>query len=157
MVTHSAPQSAVLQNVHILVVDNHQDTRDLYGFLLEDYGVKVTALSTVKESLAFLDLCRPTLLISEFRFGQESVHPLIARAKAPISNRGKRMPVIITSTCSAASLTEQLSIPIDAYLIKPIDVDNLVDAVWTLISQIRAFQPVQHQLQLLPLLHCIEA
>lgn len=157
MVTHSAIQSAVLQNVHILVVDNHRDTRDLYSFLLEDYGVKVTALSTVKEALAFLDLCRPTLIISEIRFDQESIYPLILRAKAPALNRSRKLPVIITSTCSTASLMEQMSIPIDVYLIKPIDVDHLVGAVWRMISQIRASQPMHHQPQRLLLSHCIES
>jgi DNA-binding NtrC family response regulator len=122
----------MLKDVQILVVDNDRDTRDLYAFLLESYGAKVTALGSIKDALDLLAWYRPAILICEMRFLGESVHPLLQRVKylAPID--GKPITILITSTCSPTSLVQQLQVKVEAFLRKPIDIDCFVNEVWNL-------------------------
>ncbi len=125
------PNPRLLQGVEILVVDNDRDTRDLYAFFLESYGAKVTTLGSIKAALDLLDRYTPTILICEIRFLGESVYPLLQRIRylAPVS--GKAVTILITSTCSP-TIVQQLPVQVEAYLLKPIDLDCFVNEVWNL-------------------------
>ncbi|HEY9656960.1 MAG TPA: hypothetical protein V6C65_00745, partial [Allocoleopsis sp.] len=71
-----------LEEVQILLVDNDRDNRDLYTFLLEDHGAKVTTSQSIQNALDVLDGYIPHLLICEIRFLGESVYPLIQRVRS---------------------------------------------------------------------------
>ena len=122
----------MLKDVQILVVDNDRDTRDLYAFLLESYGAKVTTLGSIEDALNLLNWYMPAILICEMRFLGESVHPLLQRIRylAPID--GKPITILITSTGSPTSLAQQLPVKVEAFLRKPIDLDCFVNEVWNL-------------------------
>ena len=113
-------------------LDNDLDTRDLYAFLLESYGAKVTTLGSIKDALDLLDWYMPAVLICEMRFLGESVHPLLQRVRylAPIN--GKPITILIASTDSPTSLFQQLQVKVEAFLRKPIDIDFFVNEVWNL-------------------------
>jgi CheY-like chemotaxis protein len=122
----------MLEDAQILVVDNDRDSRDLYAFLLEDHGAKVTASESIQNALDFLDGYIPNLLICEMRFLGESVLPLIQRVKSLAHSSGRSIPILVTSSCSPISLTQQLAVKVEAYLLKPIDIDGFIDQVWDL-------------------------
>lgn len=122
----------MLERVQILLVDNDRDTRDLYTFLLEDCGAKVTTSKSIQDALGFLDGYIPNLLICEMRFLGESVLPLIQRVRALAFDSGRPIPILVMSTCSPIILAEQLTVKVEAYLLKPIDIDDFVDQVWNL-------------------------
>jgi CheY-like chemotaxis protein len=129
------PQAEILRDMQILVVDNDQDTRDLYAYLLESYGAKVTTLGSVKAAWDFLDWCIPALLICEMRFLGESVYPLVQHVRELALSRGKRIPILATSTYSLANLTQEFQVTVEAYFLKPVDMDDLVDQAWRLTLQ----------------------
>jgi DNA-binding NtrC family response regulator len=125
----------LLKDVQILVVDNNYDSRDLYAFLLESYGAKVTMLGSIKDTLEMLNEYVPDLLICEMRFLGESVLPLIQRMKYIALSRGRTIPILGISTCSPASLVQQIQVKIEAYLLMPVDLDDLIDQVCNLTLQ----------------------
>ncbi|HEY9622449.1 MAG TPA: response regulator [Crinalium sp.] len=125
----------LLKDVQIFVVDNDCDSSDLYAFLLESYGAKVTTLGSIISTLDMLNEFVPDLLICEMRFWGENVLPLIQRMKYIVLSRGRMIPILGISTCSATSLVQQIQVKIEAYLLKPIDLEALVDQVWTLTLQ----------------------
>jgi CheY-like chemotaxis protein len=129
--------SGLLKDVQILVGDNNRDSRDLYAFLLESYGAMVTMLGSIQDALEILNVYVPDLLICEMRFLGESVLPLIQRIRCIALSRGRMIPTLGISTCSPASLVQQIQVKIEAYLCKPIDPNNLVDQVWNLTLQPR--------------------
>ena len=135
----------VLEGIQILLVDNDRDTRDLYAFLLEDYSAKVTASKSIQDALGFLDGYIPNLLICEMRFLGESVLPLIQRVRALALDSGRPIPILGMSTCSPISLAEELAVKVEAYLLKPIDVDNFVDHVWSLTCLSNTVYPFSRQ------------
>lgn len=124
--------SEILKDVQILVVDNDRDSGNLYAFLLESYGAKVTTIGSVKDALNFLDSWTPTLLICEIRFLHESVYPLIQRIRHLALNAGRVIPILVTSTYATTSFAQHLTVQIEAYLLKPIDIDYFVNEVWCL-------------------------
>jgi CheY-like chemotaxis protein len=124
--------SKMLEDVQILLADNDRDSRDLYAVLLEDQGAKVTGFELIEEALDFLDGDIPNLLICEMRFLGESVVPLIQRVRSLAFSNGRPIPILGISTCDPISLAQQLTVNIEAYLRKPIDIGNYVDQVWNL-------------------------
>lgn len=135
----------------ILIVDNDCDSRDLYAFLLEDYGTVVTRLSTIKGALDFLENCTPTILICEIRFLGESVYPLIQRVRSLSHSHSEEIPVLAISTSSLADISQQIAITVEAYLMKPIDTDFFLNQVWDLIlpANINKIQSVPKNLKLI--------
>lgn len=125
--------SRMLENAQILLVENDRGTRDLYAVLLENQGAAVTAFESIQGALDFLDGSIPNLLICEMRFLGESVLSLIQRIRFLAYSSGRLIPILIISTCDPISLAQQLPVNVEAYLLKPIDIDDFVDQVWNLI------------------------
>jgi CheY-like chemotaxis protein len=126
------PNPKILKDVEILVVDNDRDSRDLYTFLLESYGAQVRAIDSVKGALELLNSYTPAILICEMRFLGERVYPLIQQVRTLVRSNGRKVPILATSTYAQTSLTQQWNLRVDAYLVKPIDIDYLVNEVWNL-------------------------
>lgn len=128
-----------MKGVRILVVDNDIDSRYLWTCLLEEYGADVTAFGSIKDAIAALDLLVPDILICEIRFLGEQVDPLIKRIKQIAAGNASIIPIVVTSTSPFNSLPQclqHLKIEIETYWIKPIDVNNFVDALFRLTAPI---------------------
>ncbi len=121
-----------MQDAQILLVDNDRGTRDLYAFLLEDQGARVVASSSIHAALELLDGYVPNVLICEMRFLGENVLPLIQQVRSLACSSGRPIPILVTSTCDPINLAQQLTVNVEAYLLKPIDIDNFVDQVCNL-------------------------
>jgi len=121
--------SRILEEAQILLVDNDRDTRALYTFLLEDEGAKVTASKSIQDALDVLDGYIPNLLICEMRFLGESVLPLIQRARSLAFCAGRSIPILAMSTSDPINLALQLTVNVEAYLLKPIDLEDFLNQV----------------------------
>ncbi len=73
--------SSIFKDVQILVIDNDQDSRDLYAGLLENSVAKVTTLGSIKAAIDFLNDCIPAIVICEMSFLNECVCPLPQQVK----------------------------------------------------------------------------
>lgn len=135
----------MLEDAQILVVDNDRDTRDLYAFLMEDKGARVTASRSIQDALDLLDGYIPNLLICEMRFLGESVLPLIQRVKSLARSSGRAIPILVISTCDPINVAQQLTEKVEAYFLKPIDVDDFVDQVWKLTCLSKTVYPFSIQ------------
>lgn len=127
---------AILKNVQVLIVDNDQDSRDLYAFVLESCGAQVTITSSVTDGLASLNRSMPRVLICEVRFLGEGVYPLIHRVKYLGLKHGIIIPILITSTYPIAEFAQQSKFNTEAYLLKPVNLENFVDKVWNLTQDL---------------------
>lgn len=119
----------ILEEIQILLVDNDRDTQDLYTFLLEDQGAKVTTSTSIQDALDVLDEYIPNLLICEMRFLGESVLPLIQRVRSLAFGTSRSIPILVMSTCDPINLAQQLTIKVEAYLLKPIDLEDFLNQV----------------------------
>lgn len=130
--------------LQILVVDNDRDSRDLCMFLWDDDRTRVITTGSIQEALHILDQFTPDILVCEIRFLGESVYPLLQRVRAIALNSGSNIPILVTSTCQPAEITQALNMKVETYLCKPIDFDQLIYEVWKLLIQKRSTYPSQH-------------
>lgn len=125
-----------VQEINILIVENHPDCRYLWEVLLQDYGAKVIAYGSIKEALAALSDCVPDLLICEIRFPDESIVPLIDRVKRIATDNNREIPITVTSTYAFTDFVycfHYLAAEVSAYLLKPIDISDFVDTTLDLL------------------------
>lgn len=132
-INQSLPNPDILRDIQILVVDNDADTRYLCSVLFESYGATVKTLELVTDALALLDCFTPDILVCETRFINEDAWPLIQRVKAMALDLRRVIPILVASAYPSAKFEQVLTPNIEAHLLKPIDIDCLVDEVWNLI------------------------
>lgn len=145
MVKSNSAKPGILQNVQILIVDNDLDTRDMYSFLLEDLGANVTLAGSIKEALKFLDWLLPDILITEMVFLGESIDLLIQKLKDMAVANNISIPMLVTSTYSTKTVTKYLKVEVEAYLLKPIYLDDLVSQIKNLVVRSKMTYPCSIQ------------
>lgn len=137
--------SSILNQVQILTVDNDRGSGELYTASLENYGGVIVRTESIKEALSLLNRFVPDILICEVRFLGESVYPLIRQVRYVAQNRHKIIPIFAISTFPVMNLAEHLKVRVEAYQIKPIDLDQFVDEVWNLVLLSKTPQPLSIQ------------
>lgn len=143
--SQTLPSPVILKDVQILVVDNDADSRCLYKFLLETYGARVTTVESIADAMTLLDYLVPDILVCEIRFLNEDVLPLIQRIKAVALGQGQRIPILVASASCAVGFAQKLLTMVDDYLLKPVDVNHLVNDVWNLVYLAKATKEVNIQ------------
>jgi CheY-like chemotaxis protein len=139
------PNPGIFKDVQILVVDNDADSRYLHKVLLEIYGAQVMTIESIADAMALLEYLVPDILICEIRFFGEDVLSLIQRIKTVALGRDRAIPILVVSASCEASFAQNLLIMVESYLLKPIDLDHLIDEVWNLVYLAKAAQTVNIQ------------
>lgn len=127
------PNPNILKDVQILVVDNDADSRYLCTVLFESYGATVKTTEFIDDAIALLERFTPDILVCEIRFVDEDVWPLIRRIRAISLSRNQIIPILIASAYCLASFAQDLIANAEAHLLKPFDVESLVNEVWNLV------------------------
>ncbi len=85
----TAPQQAVpfecpreLAGLHVLVVDDEEDARDLLATVLRSCGSEVTTASSAVEAIAVVKTLKPELLVSDIEMPVEDGYSLITEIRA---------------------------------------------------------------------------
>ncbi len=130
---HALPNPGILKDVQVLVVDNDADSRYLHKELFEIYGAQVTTMESIADAITLLESLVPDIVICEIRFLGEDVSALFQRVKAVALGRERVIPILVVSASCLASLAQNLLAGVEDHLLKPIDINHLVDKVWRLI------------------------
>jgi CheY-like chemotaxis protein len=111
-----------LVGLHVLVVDDDPEARDLIRTVLEYGGALVTVVATAREALRQLQRLTPDVLVSDIAMPHESGYWLIREARALGTVKGQRVPAIaLTAHGDAHGPERTLAAGFDAHLRKPID------------------------------------
>ncbi|EYF04595.1 response regulator [Chondromyces apiculatus] len=125
-----------LQGVHVLVVDDAQDARDLIASILEACGARVTTASSAPEGLEALKAGRPDLLISDIGMPGQSGYDLISRVRTLPAGEGGRTPAVaLTGHAHMEDRTRALVAGFQTHVPKPIDPTELVLVVATAVGR----------------------
>lgn len=129
------PDFPILSDTKILVVDDEPDIRDLVTFILQDYGVEVTAVSSAQEALQALSESIPDVLISDIGMPKTDGYMLMREVRARSPQQGGLVPAIAL-TAYAGEMNEQqaLAAGFQMHISKPVDPDALVKAIVDLIK-----------------------
>ena len=82
-----------LVGVHVLVVEDTPDSREMLRVALEYCGALVTTAASAEEAKRVLETLRPHVLVSDIAMPDDGVH-LIREVKAVAETKGLRIPAI---------------------------------------------------------------
>jgi DNA-binding response OmpR family regulator len=121
-------EEAGYQRPLLLLVEDHDDTRDLYRFVLERQGYRIIEAHDGEEAVRMAEALLPNLIL------MDSVLPLVDGVMAAIQIRQipalHDVPIIFVSgQAETRRQVEALAAGGDEYLIKPLNLNELETAV----------------------------
>jgi CheY-like chemotaxis protein len=84
---------AVLNGVHVLVVEDTDDSRELFRMALEYCGALVTTAASAEEAKRILENLRPHVLVSDIGMPDDGL-ALIREVKTVAQSKGLHIPAI---------------------------------------------------------------
>jgi CheY-like chemotaxis protein len=119
-----------LQGLHILVVDDDEDTRQLTAEVLERCGCRVTLAGGAAEAMHAFEGDPPHVVLSDIGMPDEDGLSLIRRIRSLDPSRGGSVPAAaLTAYARQDDRRAVLSSGYTMHLTKPLDPSELLDAV----------------------------
>jgi PAS domain S-box-containing protein len=118
-----------LEGVRVLVVDDHQDARDLLKAVLEHCGAEVDCARSVREAMASVP-ARPDVIVSDIEMPEESGYDFLKLLRALPEGEGGSVPVVaLTAYATAHDRVKVLQAGFSMHLAKPVEPAELVTVV----------------------------
>lgn len=128
--------SDALIGVHVLVVDDDPDARELIRTVLEYCGALVTAVSSAPSALATLTRVTPDILLADISMPHRDGYWLIDQLRAlPIERGGALAAVAITDHGPSHGPERTLAAGYQGHLRKPIDPWEMCRLIATLVRR----------------------
>jgi CheY-like chemotaxis protein len=126
---HDDDRSAsLLEVVHILLVDDEADARELFAMVLRSTGARVTLAGSVDEALAAFVAGRPDVLFSDIGMPGEDGYSLIRRVRSLSADAGGSIPAVaLTAFTGPEHRARALAAGFTLHVAKPIDPDRLIE------------------------------
>ncbi len=124
------------KRLRILVVEDNDDSRELYSLVLTRAGFEVKGAVDGKQALEMLDQCDPDLLITDIQTPNLSGIDLIRRIRA--DENWAKLPIIAVTAFSPDQLAHAAMHGATRVLRKPFEPNRLLSAVFELTRKIRA-------------------
>jgi CheY-like chemotaxis protein len=119
-----------LPGLHVLIVEDNDDSRYLLTEVLEYCGALVTAVSSAAEALAVFARVRPNIVVSDLAMPGVDGYELIRRVRQLPADRGGAIPAIaITAFNEDYDSAKAREAGFDAYVKKPINLNSFCDLV----------------------------
>ena len=118
--------SSALRNRTVLVVEDHDDARDLIVGVLEFAGARVLAAATATEGIARAMEVRPDVLVTDLGLPGEDGYLLLARLREMFPD----LPALaLTAFAGAADRERVLAAGFQQHVVKPVDPEQLVHVI----------------------------
>lgn len=119
-----------LAGLHILVVDDEVDARDLFVMVLRYTCAQVSEAGNVDEALRVFVADRPDLLVSDIGMPGEDGYSLIRRVRRLSVEAGGAIPALaLTAFTGPEHRARALEAGFTEHLSKPVDPDQLIEVV----------------------------
>ncbi|WP_242071933.1 chemotaxis protein CheB [Nostoc sp. FACHB-110] len=127
-----------LDGLHVLVVDDDADIRELTKIMLQDYGAEVTAVTSADEAFSVLT-SQPGMydvLLSDIAMPNQDGYTLIRRVRSLSAEAGGKIPAAaITGYASSIDIQESRNAGFQMYIPKPVELTQLVFLVANLAGR----------------------
>lgn len=121
---------------HIFVINGLPDFLDIVRQLLQDENYNVTTTNFVPLSFETIEAAQPSLLLIDLVIGEEAGWNLLTRLRNAASTRD--IPILLLSTTPdllERAREEHEQFGGDRYLLKPFDLDDLLDIIREMIGE----------------------
>ena len=121
---------------HIFVINGLPDFLDIVRQLLQDEHYNVTTTNFVPLSFETIAAAQPSLLLIDLVIGEEAGWNLLTRLRQGASTRN--IPILLLSTTPdllQRARDEHDQFGGDRYLLKPFDLDDLLDNIREMIGE----------------------
>ena len=136
----SAPAAATaprvrLDGVHILLVEDDADGRELLALLFQAAGARVVATGSVAEAVQALDRARPHVIVSDIGMPHEDGYALLRQVRARDAGAAAPVPAIaLTGYVRPEDRARILAAGFQTHVRKPVDPGEIVAAVAALAT-----------------------
>ena len=130
-----------LQDVHILAIDDEEDSLGLLRTVLEAAGARVSTASSGPAALAIIDKLKPDVVVADIGMPQMDGFELIKRIRALPGEMSNVPAAALTAFARSEDRTRALQQGFEMHLAKPVDPSELVASVATLVRRNRISRP----------------
>jgi CheY-like chemotaxis protein len=128
--TVGAKPSPPLRGRKVLVVEDHDDARELVASVLEAAGAEVMTAASTPEALAAIATTLPDLLVADLGLPGEDGYMLLNHIRAMKAFAAAALPAVALTAYARASDREQaLAAGFERYIVKPVDPAELVKVI----------------------------
>jgi PAS domain S-box-containing protein len=126
-----------LDGIHILLVEDDDDSRKLLGTMLKRHGARVTSTKSAAEALNVFSDEPPDLMISDIGMPDEDGYQLMRKIRARPAGQGGLIPAIaLTGYASRKDRERALDAGYRQHIAKPIEQAELIAAIAVLVGRL---------------------
>jgi len=123
-----------LHGIHVLLVEDDPDARQLARRILVDAGAQVTEAANAHEALQAVQTDGPNVLVSDIGMAGQDGYELLREIRAAGLGPERLPAIALTAFARAQDRNEALAAGFQDYLVKPFDAQSLV-------LRVAAFRP----------------
>ena len=132
---NSAAVPSTLSGVHVLVVDDNADARDLIATALVQAGARVTTAQSATDAATIATQTDVQVVLTDIAMPGTDGYQLLARIREHGDSRINRLPAIAITAYSSQPDRERIDrAGFDGLVVKPVPARDLVQAVASLMK-----------------------
>jgi PAS domain S-box-containing protein len=136
------PEQLSLRDVHVLVVDDQADARELIKRLLEMAGAIVSIASSASEARERIFTVRPNVLVCDIGMPDEDGYSFIRKLRVLEQSQNRILPAVaLTAYARSEDRTRAIACGFQYHLAKPVDPTELLTVVSSLAGRIGTNSP----------------
>jgi len=140
--TSPALRLSRLDGLHILIVDDSADGRELTSLVLSQAGASVKAVASVREALRLLEVERPDALVTDIGLPDEDGFALVRHIRQSEAERGGFLPALaLTGFARAEDRVRILAAGFQAYIPMPVEPVELTAAIANITGHLQGREP----------------
>ena len=125
-----------LAGLSVMVLEDHDDSRELMVRALEASGALVVAFGTAAEAFAALERVRPSVIVADIGLPAEDGYSFIRRVRAHSALEIQTVPAIaVTAYATVPDRDEALAVGFQRHVAKPIDPADLIAVIDEIVSR----------------------
>ena len=133
--TESSVELEQLNGVHILIVEDDPDSRQVLALLLQKLGALVEAVASAREAFDRMNHRRPDVVVSDIGMPEEDGYAFIRRLRQQPAEGERKLPAIaLTAYARKQDADAAIGAGYDRHLPKPVAPADLVRAIKSVTS-----------------------
>ena len=131
-------QTSSLAGFSIMLLEDHNDSRELFSQALKNAGAAVIGFSDAAAAFSALESVRPSIVIADIGLPGEDGYSFIRRVRAHSMEAIRNVPAVaVTAYATGPDRDEALAVGFQQHLSKPVDPAQLVEAIHGVLRRTR--------------------